>query len=165
MPEEFDNEEFDEPPPFFPKELNGRDISGDPVAVQVEGVYSHEESGTIHRYVKLVDNRGRELPIAIGPFEAMAIHIALTGASVSRPLTHDLLRSTIEQLGGSLDRVVIDDLWNSTYYAKLYVLRNGSELPIDCRPSDAIAVALRMDAPIYVVDSILDAYNEEPPLL
>ncbi|MCW5946941.1 MAG: bifunctional nuclease family protein [Fimbriimonadales bacterium] len=161
MPEDFEQDDFEEPPSFFPRELNGRSLSGEPVKVEVEGVYSHEESGTIHRYVRLLDSNGRELPIAIGPFEAMAIHIALSGASITRPLTHDLLKLVIEKMDGILDRAVIDDLWNSTYYAKLYVVADGQELEIDCRPSDAIAVALRMEAPIYVIDSILEAYNEE----
>ncbi len=160
MPDEFDQEDFEEPPPFFAKELNGRNVVGEPIHVEIEGVYSHEESGTIHRFVRLLDSSGRELPIAIGPFEAMAIHIAQTGASVSRPLTHDLIKAILEKLDATLDRVVIDDLWQSTYYAKLYIQTKDEELEVDCRPSDAIAVALRMGARIYVIESILESYND-----
>jgi bifunctional DNase/RNase len=160
MSDDFTPGDFEEPPSFFPKELGGQGTSGEPVQVQIDGVYSSEESGTIHRYVQLQDPDGRVLPIAIGPFEAMAIHIALEGATVSRPLTHDLLKILVERFDGDVDRVVIDDLWNATYYAKLYLRKGDEELEIDCRPSDAIAVALRCNAPIFVLEGILDSFNE-----
>lgn len=161
MPEDFDREEFEEPPPFFPRDLGRSVPDGVPVQVQIEGVYSTEDGGTIHRFVQLQDAEGRILPIAIGPFEAMAIHMALEGATVSRPLTHDLMKVLVERLNGTLERVVIDDLWNSTYYAKLYVRQSDQDIEVDCRPSDAIALALRTGAQIYVMDSILESYNEE----
>ncbi len=161
MPEEFENDDLEEPPPFFPKELNRPGGFGNPVRVQVEGVFGTEESGTIHRFVQLVDDANRVLPISIGPFEAMSIQLAIDGRPIARPLTHDLIKVMLEKIDIPIDRIVIDDLWNSTYYAKLYLRLKDEEIEIDCRPSDAIALALRSGAPIYVIDSILDSYNEE----
>ncbi len=159
MPENlpFDSDDFEEPPAFFPKDIGrGSGGLGSPVRVKVEGVYSTEEMGTIHRYVQLEDDAGRVLPMSIGPFEALAIHMALENSPTQRPLTHDLMRNLLDKLDGRLYRVVIDDLWNQTYYAKLYVHTKSGEVEIDCRPSDAIALALRTDSKIYVMDSILD---------
>lgn len=76
-------------------------------------------------------------------------------------MTHDLLRNVIDRLNVTLDRVVIDDLWNTIYYAKLYLRKGSEELEIDARPSDAIAMAVRFDAPIFVSEGILDAAMEE----
>ncbi len=157
----FGEGEFNEPPAFFPKDIGKGGFIGNPVEVRVEGVYSTEEGGTVHRFVQLQDDNGKTLPIAIGPFEAMAIHIALEGATVNRPLTHDLMRILIERLEGDVDRVVIDDLWNQTYYAKIYLIQDDEEIEIDCRPSDAIALALRTESRIFVLDSILDATPDE----
>lgn len=96
----------------------------------------------------------RFLPILIGPFEATAIALALEGAAVPRPLTHDLLRTVFETLDAHLERVVIHDIRESTFFAKLVVRTNGETQEIDARPSDGIALALRMSAPIYVSDKI-----------
>jgi len=97
----------------------------------------------------------RFLPILIGPFEATAIALAMEGAPVPRPLTHDLMRTILETLDGRLEQVVIHDIRESTFFAKL-VVRTDSELQeIDARPSDGIALALRMSAPIYVSDKIV----------
>lgn len=96
----------------------------------------------------------RYLPILIGPFEATSIALALEGAPVPRPLSHDLMRMIIEQLGARLEQVVIHDIKEATFFAKL-VIRVGGELQeIDARPSDGIALALRMQAPIYVDENI-----------
>ncbi|MDQ2679826.1 MAG: bifunctional nuclease family protein [Candidatus Eremiobacteraeota bacterium] len=96
----------------------------------------------------------RYLPILIGPFEATSIALALEGAPVPRPLSHDLMRMIIEQLGARLEQVVIHDIKEATFFAKL-VIRVGGELrEIDARPSDGIALALRMQAPIYVDENI-----------
>lgn len=166
MPDEFENEDFDneelnEPPPFFPKDLGRGGFLGSPILVRIEGMYGTETAGTVQRFVQLQDDDGRVLPISIGPFEAMAISLALEGAQLDRPMTHDLMRVLVERLDGVLDRVVIDDLWNSTYYAKLYIRKGDEELEIDSRPSDAIALAVRFNAPIYVIDSILDSVHGE----
>ncbi len=95
------------------------------------------------------------LPILIGPFEATAIALALEGAAVPRPLSHDLMRSILETLGGKLQQVIVHDIRDATFYAKLVVVRDGATLEIDARPSDGIALALRAGAPIYVSDKIV----------
>ncbi|MCL6623536.1 MAG: bifunctional nuclease family protein [Fimbriimonadales bacterium] len=159
--EPIEPEDLDEPPPFFPKELGRGGFTGSPVPVEVEGVYTAEDGNTVHRFVQLQDELGRRLPIAIGPYEAMAIHFALEGTEVPRPMTHDLACTLLQRLNGVLEKVVIDDLWNSTYYAKLHIKQGDQHIEIDCRPSDALAIGLRLGARIYVLDSILDAVNEE----
>jgi len=95
------------------------------------------------------------LPILIGPFEATAIALALEGAPVPRPLSHDLMRSILVALGAQLEQVVIHDIRDSTFFAKLVVRTNGDVQEIDARPSDGIALALRVQAPIYVSDKIV----------
>jgi len=94
------------------------------------------------------------LPILIGPFEATAIALALEGTTVPRPLSHDLMRTLLESQGAKLDRVVIHDIQNTTFLAKLIVSKNDQVQEIDGRPSDGIALALRMKAPIFVTDNI-----------
>lgn len=109
-----------------------------------------------HRIVVLKDAAAtRYLPIWIGPFEADAITIELQHVEVARPLTHDLLRSVIEKLGGRIIQVAITDLRNDTFYAEITVGVDGARLRIDSRPSDAIALAVRVQAPVYVSDKIM----------
>ena len=95
------------------------------------------------------------LPILIGPFEATAIALALEGAPVPRPLSHDLMRNILESLETTLEQVIIHDIKDSTFYAKLIIRCDGELQEIDARPSDGIALALRMKAPIYVTDKIV----------
>jgi uncharacterized protein len=124
--------------------------------VQVMGVYEHQEEGRPPAAsVLLRDITGRQVIIWIGRFEAYAISASLEGVSYDRPMTHDLLKSIVDRLGGTVDRIRIDDLWQDTYYAKMAVTRNGETIEIDCRPSDAIAVALRAKCPIYMAESVL----------
>jgi bifunctional DNase/RNase len=96
----------------------------------------------------------RYLPILIGPFEATAIALALEGTAVPRPLSHDLMRNLLEALSAKLEQVVVHDIKDSTFFAKLVVRTNGEVQEIDARPSDGIALALRMHAPIFVSDKI-----------
>ena len=96
----------------------------------------------------------RYLPILIGPFEATAIALALEGTQVPRPLSHDLMRSMLESMSAKLEQIIIHDIKDSTFFAKLIVRQNGDTQEIDARPSDGIALALRMHAPIYVTDKI-----------
>ncbi len=96
----------------------------------------------------------RYLPILIGPFEATAIALALEGTAVPRPLSHDLMRTMLESLHGSLEQIVIHDIKESTFFAKLVVRQNGTTQEIDARPSDGIALALRVQAPIFVSEKI-----------
>jgi bifunctional DNase/RNase len=98
----------------------------------------------------------RAFPIVIGSFEAAAIDRRLKGIPIPRPLTHDLLANIIEQLGGDLEKIVISDLRDHTFFAKL-LIRQGSQLiEIDARPSDAIALGVAGDVAIYVEERVLD---------
>jgi uncharacterized protein len=98
----------------------------------------------------------RYLPIWIGPSEADAIAVRLQDVSVARPMTHDLLRNTIEKLGGTVMYIVVNDLSNDTFFAQIVLDVNGETMEIDSRPSDAIALAVRVEAPIYAEDAVLD---------
>ncbi len=98
----------------------------------------------------------RYLPIWIGPAEADAIAVKLQGVNVPRPLTHDLLRSIIDALGASINSITVCDLKNDTFYAKINLRVDGGQMEIDSRPSDALALAVRVEAPIYVEESVLD---------
>ena len=98
----------------------------------------------------------RYLPIWIGPAEADAIAVKLQGANVPRPLTHDLLRSVVDALGASVHSIIVCDLKNDTFYAKIVLNVDGKQLEVDSRPSDALALAVRVEVPIYVDDAVLD---------
>jgi bifunctional DNase/RNase len=98
----------------------------------------------------------RYLPIWIGHFEADAIAIPMQNVPVSRPLTHDLLGSVITSLGGKVTQVVINELADETFFAKLIIDDNGRHVEVDARPSDAIALAIRAKVPIFVEDAVLD---------
>lgn len=103
----------------------------------------------------------RVLPIWIGPGEASAIAMQLAGMKFSRPLTHDLIVSVIGGMGGALQRVLITRVVDNTYYAELVLKRGDSVISIDARPSDSIAVALRMQAKIYAHPDLLEAASIE----
>lgn len=98
----------------------------------------------------------RYLPIWIGPAEADAIAVRLQDVAVARPLTHDLLRNMIEQLGGRVAYIVVNDLSNDTFFARIVLEVSGETMEIDSRPSDAIALAVRVDAPIFAEEGVLD---------
>jgi len=116
-----------------------------------------------HRLVVLKDIADeRFLPIWIGPFEADAITVELQGIQVARPLTHDLLRSIISAVDLQVDYVVVNDLRNETFYATIMMDLNGKTLEIDARPSDAIALAVRVSAPVFVAESVMDEASVTP---
>jgi len=98
----------------------------------------------------------RYLPIWIGPAEADAIAVKLQGVNVPRPLTHDLLTSIISTLKAGIDSIIVNDLKNDTFYAKIILNTEGEQTEIDSRPSDALALAVRVEAPIYADESVLD---------
>ena len=98
----------------------------------------------------------RYLPIWIGPAEADAIAVKLQGVNVPRPLTHDLLSSVIGSLGATIDSIIVNDLKSDTFYAKIILNIDGEQIEIDSRPSDALALAVRADVPIYADEAVLD---------
>jgi bifunctional DNase/RNase len=98
----------------------------------------------------------RVLPLGIGPFEAEAIALQLQGTPVPRPLSHDLLRQMLVILDAHLQRVEVAAVTDNVFYAKLVVEQAGQQQTIDSRPSDAVALALRAEAPIFVADSVFD---------
>ncbi len=131
--------------------------------VKVVAVYEQHTpfSGTRAFFVQLRDNAGRELKVYVGLPEATSISMATEGVNFRRPLTHDLTQIIIERMGWKIDRVTIDDLYNETFYAKLSLTRHNELVDIDCRPSDAIALALRARVPVYVAEEVLAAAARE----
>ena len=129
------------PPPGMPEMVVDR-VRGDPTTGS--GIVVLREKGD-----------GRYLAIGIGPSETLAIAVELEEVEMPRPLTHDLLASVIARLQGRLAHVIITELRANIFYAKLVLTRNGSVLEVDSRPSDAIALALRTDVPVYVDESVL----------
>lgn len=116
-----------------------------------------------HRIVVLKEQEGeRLLPIWIGPFEADAITIQLQGMDAARPLTHDLLKSVIETLGAEVMHIIVTGLENTTFYAQIVLDIDGDTIEIDSRPSDAIALAVRVNAPIYVAEDVMDQACIQP---
>lgn len=116
----------------------------------------HEEQIIVLREV----DGERSFPIVIGIFEATSIHRRVKNIDAPRPLTHDLIVSTIEQLGGDIQDIMIDDLKKHTYFAKIRVRKDGEITEIDCRPSDAIAVAVTARVPIWVAEHVLSETTE-----
>jgi len=98
----------------------------------------------------------RYLPIWIGPAEADAIAVKLQGVTVPRPLTHDLLQSVIDNLGATVNSIIVSELRNDTFYAKIMLNVDGGVMEVDSRPSDALALAVRVEVPIYAEEAVLD---------
>jgi bifunctional DNase/RNase len=115
-----------------------------------------------HRIVVLKDPEDRYLPIWIGPFEADAITIALQGGDVARPLTHDLMRNLIAETGASASHILVSDLRDEIFFARIVLDVEGRHVEVDSRPSDAIALAVRLKCPIYVADNVMDKASIVP---
>lgn len=116
-----------------------------------------------HRIVVLKEENGvRFLPIWIGPFEADAITLQLQGIDAPRPLTHDLLKKVIEMLGGEVLHILISGLEKNTYFARIVLDVDGDTVEVDSRPSDAIALGVRVNAPIYVAEEVMDQAGLQP---
>ncbi len=101
------------------------------------------------------DRSGEVLPIWVGASEGHAIQVALEGITPPRPMTHDLIRSLADHLRAKISKVVVTDVKNSTYYASIHLVSGETERTVDSRPSDAIALALRTNSPIYVTEEVL----------
>lgn len=119
---------------------------------------SHSMTQSHNYAVVLGERRGqRRLPIVIGSFEAQAIAVAMERMIPNRPLTHDLFKSTLDTFGVQLKEVVINNLLDGIFYARLVCMKNGELYEIDSRTSDAIAMAVRFECPIFTYDFILEA--------
>lgn len=121
----------------------------------VDSVRVHMSS-TQHVVILREAERERYLPIWIGSWEAQSIAMKLQGVDVERPLTHDLLAGVLEELGVRVRRIVVSDLADDTYRARIILSRGEDDYDVDARPSDAIALAVRVSAPIYATDAVLD---------
>ena len=107
-------------------------------------------------------NADRYLPIWIGVFEANAIALKITGVSPERPITHDLMASAFGELHISLNRIVVSSLNNEVFFARLFLHQDGREVDVDARPSDAIALAVRLECPIFVAAEVLERAGVTP---
>jgi bifunctional DNase/RNase len=126
------------------------------IQVDIIGLSTSPSSGGAYALVLGEIEGNRRLPIIIGAFEAQAIALELEKIQPPRPMTHDLLRDLFESVGAEVIDVVIDELREGTFFAKVRYIHEGEEDQLDARPSDAVALAVRVDAPIYVAPSVLE---------
>jgi uncharacterized protein len=115
------------------------------------------------QYIFLREKDGpRTFPIVIGFFEAEVINRKVREIRTPRPMTHDLLASLITEMGGVLEKVVVNQLMDNTFYAKLHILKDDGIIEVDSRPSDAIALAVHADCPIFVAEEVLETVLQQP---
>ena len=139
--------------------FKGADMEKGLMEVKVMGIVVDPKAS--NPVVVLVDLSGQKaLPIWIGVFEAEAISRGLEGVMTLRPMTHDLMKQILDTFQVTITRVIIHDLKENTFYANLYLNVDGEELIVDSRPSDAIALAVRVKAPIFVADSVIEATKQ-----
>ena len=125
------------------------------IEVELSRIIINETSD--QQIIVLKERHGqRSFPIVIGIVEIFAIDRRLKGIKPPRPMTHDLLGSVIENLGAKIEKIVINDLRNHTFYAKITLSSNGQSVEIDSRPSDAIALGVASNAPIYVAEHVFE---------
>ena len=132
-----------------------------PVAMELSRIIISEINDQQVIYLKEIDGP-RTFPILIGIFEATSIDRRVKGFEAPRPLTHDLLVGAVEALGGEFQDVVISELREHTYFAKLRVRHDGELIEIDSRPSDAVALAVRTKVPIFVAETVMERHSIEP---
>ncbi len=123
--------------------------------LEIESIRVRQETQQRAVVLKVKDS-DLYLPIFIGQFEVEAIRFKLMGVEVQRPMTHDLLGSIIGDLGGTIHSIVVSELKNDTFFAKIVIDSNGTLIEIDARPSDALALAVRSEAPIYAEDEVVE---------
>lgn len=128
----------------------------DVVDTTVRGVYMVGGPKQMAPVVLLTDETGRIMPVFVGHSEAMSIHIALRKETTPRPMTHDLIVMLLEELGGSVKSVLVDDLDEGTFYARLVLNVLDTQKEIDARPSDCIAIAVRTGSPIQVRENLFN---------
>lgn len=127
----------------------------EPVQVEVRDVRFDQFSNSPVVILQDADKK-KAIPIWVGPFEAQAIALELQGTPPPRPLTHDLMKTILEQVGVTFEKVVVSELKGNTYYAHIHLTSAGKPLDVDSRPSDAIALALRFHRPIFVAKELFD---------
>jgi bifunctional DNase/RNase len=125
------------------------------IEVSVDSIRIHMPTAQ-HLVILKEKEADRYLPIWIGSFEAQAIATKISGNALGRPLTHDLMATAFSDLGVSIKRIVVTRLADQVYYARLYVKQNGRDLDFDARPSDAIALAVRVECPIFVASEVME---------
>ncbi|TNE70424.1 hypothetical protein EP331_12310 [bacterium] len=124
--------------------------------MEILGLSTSPSSGGAYALVLNEHEGSRRLPIIIGTFEAQAIALELEHIRPPRPMTHDLIRNIVQQFNSFVKEVVVNELKEGTFFAKIFIQNEFSEIEVDARPSDAIAVAIRFSAPIYVASKVLD---------
>jgi len=134
----------------------------DKVEVEILGLSSSPSAGGAYALLLKETYGSRRLPIIIGAFEAQSIALELEGIKPPRPLTHDLLKSMIDNLGATVNEVVIDELKDNTFYAKITIEYSSITNQVDSRPSDAIALAVRTESPLFVAESVMQAASFVP---
>jgi len=133
-----------------------------PVRMELSRIFIREM--TDMQIIELSEIDGdRTFPIVIGLAEAFAIERRLKGIEIPRPQTHDLLASVISHLGGRLKQIIINDLVDATFYAKLIIEQDGNDVEVDSRPSDAIALGVAENVPIFVAEHVLEQSQEDSP--
>lgn len=132
------------------------------VQCEILGLSSSPATGGAYAILLKEIDGNRRLPIIIGAFEAQAIALEIEGIKPPRPLTHDLLKNIIDNLGASMVEIIIDELRENTFYAKILIDVSTMTNEIDSRPSDAIALAVRTQAPIYVAETVMQAASFIP---
>ncbi len=133
------------------------------VPLELVGVRVEIPANTPMVLLREQEGRHRLLPIYIGSPEASAIHYALEGVEPPRPLTHDLFLLALDELGAEVTKVVVTEMRDRTYYAELHLASPAGEKIISCRPSDAIALAVRCAAPLFANESLIDEVGQDPP--
>lgn len=127
------------------------------IQCEILGLSSSPSTGGAYAILLREIDGNKRLPIIIGAFEAQAIALEIEGIKPPRPLTHDLLKHLTDRLGATVIEIIIDELRDNTFYAKIILEVSGFSQEIDARPSDAIALAVRTQAPIYVADSVMES--------
>lgn len=126
------------------------------IKMDILGLSTSPSSGGAYALILTESGGNRRLPIIIGTFEAQAIALELENIKPPRPMTHDLLKNIVESFDSDVEKVVINDLTEGTFFAQIHYHKNGDTIELDARPSDAIALAIRFGAPIYVSKHVID---------
>lgn len=136
--------------------MSSKDVAMVEVEMKIRGLMMDPTANTPIVILKDVIS-DRMLPIWVGPYEANAIALEIEKSAPQRPMTHDLLRNLIAQIGATVDRIVVTDLIENTFFAVIEMTLDGKRLVLDARPSDAIALALRVDCPIFVNEEVINS--------